>query len=101
MKDRMRCRFFNALQTIYFCKDRKYENDSERVFAESALRKLWEYDEITVAGVRYTRREIRKAMFDEMIPETHAHGFEKGATFALLAGFLLVLVLQRLLAGAV
>ena len=38
---------------------------------------------------------------DEMIPETHAHGFEKGATFALLAGFLLVLVLQRLLAGAV
>ena len=48
MKDRMRCRFFNALQTIYFCTDRKYENDSERVFAESALRKLWEYDEITV-----------------------------------------------------
>ena len=70
MKDRMRCRFLNALRTIYFCKDRKYENDSERIFAESALRKLWEYDEITVAGVRYTRREIRKAMFDEMIPET-------------------------------
>ena len=70
MKDRMIFRFLNALRTIYFCKDRKYENDSERVFAESALRKLWEYDEITVAGVRYTRREIRKAMFDEMIPET-------------------------------
>ena len=70
MKDRMRCRFLNALQTIYFCKDRKYENDSERVFAESTLRKLWEYNEITVAGIRYTRREIRKAMFDEMIPET-------------------------------
>ena len=70
MKGRMRCRFLNALQTIYFCKDRKYENDSERVFAESALRKLWEYDEITVAGVRYTLREIRKAMFDEMMPET-------------------------------
>jgi ZIP family zinc transporter len=38
---------------------------------------------------------------DEMIPETHAHGFEKAATFALLAGFLLVLVLQKLLADAV
>ena len=33
---------------------------------------------------------------DEMIPETHAHGFEKPTTFALLAGFLLVLSLQNL-----
>ena len=29
---------------------------------------------------------------DEMIPETHAHGHEKGATYALLAGFCLMLV---------
>jgi ZIP family zinc transporter len=36
---------------------------------------------------------------DEMIPETHSHGFEKGATFALLGGFLLVLALQRLIGG--
>ncbi len=36
---------------------------------------------------------------DEMIPETHAHGFEKPATFALIAGVLLVLVLQNLLQG--
>ena len=28
---------------------------------------------------------------DEMIPETHAHGSEKGATFALLVGFLVML----------
>ena len=28
---------------------------------------------------------------DEMIPETHAHGSEKGATFALLIGFLVML----------
>jgi ZIP family zinc transporter len=34
---------------------------------------------------------------DEMIPETHAHGFEKPATFALIAGFLLVLTLQNAL----
>ncbi|NLF93206.1 MAG: ZIP family metal transporter [Oligosphaeraceae bacterium] len=33
---------------------------------------------------------------DEMIPETHSHGFEKQATFALLSGFLLILVLQSL-----
>jgi ZIP family zinc transporter len=36
---------------------------------------------------------------DEMIPETHSHGFEKGATFALLGGFLLVLALQRFIGG--
>ena len=33
---------------------------------------------------------------DEMIPESHAHGFEKPATFALIAGVLLVLSLQNL-----
>jgi ZIP family zinc transporter len=33
----------------------------------------------------------------EMIPETHAHGFEKRATFALVAGLMTVLILQRLL----
>ena len=36
---------------------------------------------------------------DEMIPETHSHGFEKGATFALLVGFLTVMLLQRLIGG--
>lgn len=35
---------------------------------------------------------------DEMIPESHAHGFEKPATFALITGFLLVLVLQNAVA---
>ena len=34
---------------------------------------------------------------DEMIPETHAHGFEKQATFATITGFLLVLILQHCL----
>jgi len=34
---------------------------------------------------------------DEMIPETHAHGFEKSATFAMISGFVLVLVLQKFL----
>ena len=29
---------------------------------------------------------------DEMIPETHAHGSERGATYALLVGFCIMLV---------
>ena len=31
---------------------------------------------------------------DEMIPETHSHGSESGATFALLAGFSLMLIID-------
>ena len=31
---------------------------------------------------------------DEMIPETHAHGEERGATYALLAGFCLMLAMS-------
>ena len=34
---------------------------------------------------------------DEMIPETHAHGQERGATYALLVGFCLMLVMDVLL----
>ncbi len=36
---------------------------------------------------------------DEMIPETHAHGAERGATYSLLAGFCLMLVFDVLLGG--
>ena len=34
---------------------------------------------------------------DEMIPETHAHGSERGATYSLLVGFCLMLVMDVLL----
>jgi ZIP family zinc transporter len=34
---------------------------------------------------------------DEMIPETHAHGHEKLATFSLVAGFMVTLFLQKML----
>ena len=34
---------------------------------------------------------------DEMIPETHAHGHQRGATYALLVGFCLMLVTDTLL----
>ena len=37
---------------------------------------------------------------DEMIPETHAHGFEKQATFSMIGGFLLVLILQKIMESA-
>ncbi len=33
---------------------------------------------------------------DEMIPETHAHGYQKQATYALLLGFMTLIVLERL-----
>ena len=34
---------------------------------------------------------------DEMIPETHAHGSERGATYSLLIGFCLMLIMDVVL----
>ncbi len=34
---------------------------------------------------------------DEMIPETHAHGSQRGATYALLAGFCIMLISDKIL----
>ncbi len=34
---------------------------------------------------------------DEMIPETHSHGFQKGATYALVAGVMTMLFIEALL----
>ncbi len=36
---------------------------------------------------------------DEMIPETHAHGNQRGATYALLVGFSVMLISEALLGG--
>ena len=33
---------------------------------------------------------------DEMIPESHAHGFQKQATYALVAGFVVMLLIERI-----
>ena len=33
---------------------------------------------------------------DEMIPETHAHGYQKMATYALIMGFVVLLYLEML-----
>ncbi len=35
---------------------------------------------------------------DEIIPETHAHGYQKQATYALLIGFMTLVILERFLA---
>lgn len=32
---------------------------------------------------------------DEMIPETHAHGYQKQATYALLSGFITLLIIEK------
>lgn len=32
---------------------------------------------------------------DEMIPETHAHGYQKQATYALLAGFITLVIIEQ------
>ena len=34
---------------------------------------------------------------DEMIPETHSHGHERGATYALIFGFCLMLLIDHFL----
>ena len=34
---------------------------------------------------------------DEMIPETHAHGYQKQATYALLIGFITIILLEKTL----
>ncbi len=36
---------------------------------------------------------------DEMIPETHAHGYQKQATYALLLGFVTLLLIERFFEG--
>ena len=34
---------------------------------------------------------------DEMIPETHAHGYQKMATYALLLGFMTLLFMDKII----
>lgn len=36
---------------------------------------------------------------DEMIPETHAHGYQKQATYALILGFITLILLEKLCEG--
>ncbi len=48
-------------------------------------------------GLAFAGGTMLYIISDEMIPETHAHGHERGATYALLVGFCLMLVTDALL----
>ncbi len=48
-------------------------------------------------GLAFAGGTMLYVISDEMIPETHAHGSERGATFALLVGFCVMLVTDTLL----
>lgn len=69
MKDRMRCRFLNGLQTIYFCKDRKYECSDIKQKALEAMLMLWNADNVECCGYIYSQDMIRNMMLNKMMPE--------------------------------
>ena len=48
-------------------------------------------------GLAFAGGTMLYVISDEMIPETHAHGNERGATFALLAGFCLMVAVDFLM----
>ena len=48
-------------------------------------------------ALRFAGGTMLYVVSDEMIPETHAHGSQRGATYALLAGFCVMLVSDILL----
>ena len=48
-------------------------------------------------GLAFAGGTMLYVISDEMIPETHAHGSERGATYALLIGFCVMLVSDVLL----
>lgn len=61
----------------------------------------WALGEVSEAMLPVTLGAAGGAMLyvtsDEMIPETHAHGYQKQVTYALLLGFLSLLLLERML----
>jgi ZIP family zinc transporter len=48
-------------------------------------------------GLAFAGGTMLYVVSDEMIPETHAHGHQRGATYALLAGFCVMLISDVLL----
>ena len=48
-------------------------------------------------GLAFAGGTMLYIISDEMIPETHAHGSERGATYALLIGFCMMLIMDVLL----
>jgi len=58
---------------------------------------VWVADFILPFALAFAGGTMLYVISDEMIPETHAHGNERGATYALLVGFCLMLVTDVLL----
>ena len=48
-------------------------------------------------GLAFAGGTMLYVISDEMIPETHSHGSERGATYSLLAGFCLMVIFDYLL----
>ena len=59
---------------------------------------VWIAEVILPVALAFAGGTMLYVISDEMIPETHAHGGERGATYALLIGFCLMLAMDLLLA---
>lgn len=53
--------------------------------------------QFTAFAYSFTFGAILYVIGDEIIPESHSHGFQKAATFSLIAGFMAIVVLNALL----
>ena len=59
------------LDECYFhpSRDKDYPSAAAKRFARSAMRALWDAEEINHFGVRYSNQDIRRIMIEEMMPE--------------------------------
>ena len=48
------------------------------------------------AAITAERKSFFTVTSDEMIPETHTHGYQKQATYALLLEFIAMIIMERL-----
>ena len=59
------------LDECYFhpSRDKNYPSAAAKRFARSAMRALWNTEEINIFGVEYSNQDIRRVMIQEMMPE--------------------------------
>ncbi|MFQ5762493.1 MAG: ZIP family metal transporter, partial [Candidatus Bathyarchaeia archaeon] len=66
----------------------------EPVCAVAALVLVGFFDPLLPYALAFAGGAMLYVIFDEMVPESHSHGFEREATSSFIAGFLLMLVLN-------